>query len=92
MKPDRFPAPGSAVPGAPPPLRRALASSDAVPEMQVLPVSTASVPGTTSLGLSGPVQSRPARRLAGNGLLIGLGLAVAALVVETSGRSRRRHT
>ena len=88
-----FPAPGSAVPGAPPPLKRALTPADGVPvgpkphpdardgvQLAVSPRS----PGASAPGRTGSPLIAAAAMLG-----VAAGLELGALV---TGRSRRRRT
>lgn len=83
-----YPAPGSSAPGAPPPLRRQLAAADGCTDVAPSRAEAGSPmgPGTDHPQVVHDATTGTERI----GLLVGLGLAVAALVVELSGR-RREH-
>lgn len=84
-----YPAPGSASAGAPPPLRRPLTAADGDLGLTPAPgagvetsIAQADQTAPDGRGPTAPRQVTPATA----GLLVGTGLAVAALVVELTTR------
>ncbi|MGV9802564.1 hypothetical protein ACWDTP_31390 [Mycobacterium sp. NPDC003449] len=81
-----FPAPGSAVPGAPPALRRALSPADGV---SVAAADAREAPAAEPVP-SGPGASGGSRFTAAAALLgVALGLELAGVIAHGAGRSRR---
>lgn len=86
--PPTFPAPGSAVPGAPPPLKRALTPADGVPVATLDPPDAPGVDAVSGVPVAAVGGSRFTTAAALVGIAVGLELAGA--LSRVFGTSRRQ--